>query len=200
VLFVGAAIFWSAFEQAASTLNLFAQKNTANTVFGWTYPASWLQSVNAVMIIVFAPVFAWIWMRLGTHNPSSPAKFAVGLLFVGLGFAVMIGAAQATAGGQLVSPMWLVMTYLLHTIGELCLSPVGLSSMTRLAPDRVKGMMMGVWFLATSVGNLIAGTVAGLYDSFTLTQLFGAVTAFAVLASLIMFALVKPIRELLARD
>jgi POT family proton-dependent oligopeptide transporter len=200
VLFVGAAIFWSAFEQAASTLNLFAQKNTANTVFGWTYPASWLQSVNAVMIIVFAPVFAWIWMRLGTHNPSSPAKFAVGLLFVGLGFAVMIGAAQATAGGQLVSPMWLVMTYLLHTIGELCLSPVGLSSMTRLAPDRVKGMMMGVWFLATSVGNLIAGTVAGLYDSFTLTQLFGAVTAFAVLASLIMFALVKPIREMLARD
>ena len=200
VLFVGAAVFWSAFEQAASTLNLFAQKNTANTIFGWTYPASWFQAVNAVMIIVFAPVFAWVWMRLGKHNPSSPAKFAVGLLFVGLGFAVMIGAAAATAGGQLVSPMWLVVTYLLHTIGELCLSPVGLSSMTRLAPDRVKGMMMGVWFLATSVGNLIAGRVAGLYESFTLVQLFSAVTAFAIVASLIMFALVKPIREMLARD
>ncbi len=200
VLFVGAAIFWSAFEQAASTLNLFAQQNTANTIFGWAYPASWFQAVNAVMIIVFAPVFAWLWLRLGNHNPSSPAKFAVGLLFVGLGFAVMIGAAQATAGGQLVSPMWLVLTYLFHTIGELCLSPVGLSSMTRLAPDRVKGMMMGVWFLATSVGNLIAGTVAGLYDSFTLTQLFGAVTAFALVASLIMFLLVGPIRRMLERE
>ena len=124
------------------------------------------------MIILLAPVFAWLWVWLGTRDPSSPTKFAVGLLFVGLGFVVMIGAAQATAGGALVSPLWLAVTYLLHTIGELCLSPVGLSSMTRLAPDRVKGMMMGVWFLAASVGNLIAGRVAGLYESFTLTQLF----------------------------
>lgn len=200
VLFVGAAIFWSAFEQAASTLNLFAQQNTANTIFGWAFPASWFQSVNALMIIALAPVFAWIWMALGKRDPSSPAKFAVGLLFVGLGFAVMIGAAAATAGGQLVSPMWLVLTYLLHTVGELCLSPVGLSSMTRLAPDRVKGMMMGVWFLAASVGNLIAGRVAGLYESFTLTQLFGAVTAFAVISSVIMFALVRPIRRMMERD
>ncbi len=200
VLFVGAAIFWSAFEQAASTLNLFAQQNTANTIFGWAFPASWFQAVNALMIIALAPVFAWIWMALGKRDPSSPAKFAVGLLFVGLGFAVMIGAAAATAGGHLVSPMWLVLTYLLHTVGELCLSPVGLSSMTRLAPDRVKGMMMGVWFLATSVGNLIAGRVAGLYESFTLVQLFGAVTAFAVIASLIMFSLVGPIRRMMERD
>jgi POT family proton-dependent oligopeptide transporter len=200
VLFIGAAIFWSAFEQAASTLNLFAQKNTANTIFGWAYPASWFQAVNALMIITLAPVFAWLWLRLGHHNPSSPAKFAVGLLFVGLGFAVMIGAAAATAGGQLVSPLWLCLTYLLHTIGELCLSPVGLSSMTRLAPDRVKGMMMGVWFLATSVGNLIAGRVAGLYESFSLTQLFGAVTAFALVASLVMFALVAPIRRMMERE
>ena len=200
VLFVGASIFWSAFEQAASTLNLFAQKNTDNAVFGLSFPASWFQAVNALMIIVFAPVFAWVWLRLGPRNPSSPAKFAIGLLFVGLGFAVMIGAAQATAGGQLVSPMWLTLTYFLHTVGELCLSPVGLSSMTRLAPDRVKGMMMGVWFLATSVGNLIAGRVAGLYESFTLTQLFGAVTTFALVASLVMFALVAPIRRMLERE
>jgi POT family proton-dependent oligopeptide transporter len=200
VLFVGAAIFWSAFEQAASTLNLFAQQNTHNTLLGYNYPPAWFQAVNALMIIALAPVFAWIWLRLGTRNPSSPAKFAVGLLFVGLGFAVMIGAAAATAGGQLVSPMWLVVTYLFHTIGELCLSPVGLSSMTRLAPDRVKGMMMGVWFLAASVGNLIAGRVAGLYESFSLTQLFGAVTAFALVASLVMFSLVGPIRRMLERE
>jgi len=200
VLFAGAAIFWSAFEQAASTLNLFAQNNTRNAIFGWSFPASWFQSVNALMIIALAPVFAWVWLALGKRDPSSPAKFAVGLLFVGLGFAVMIGAAQANAGGNLVSPMWLVVTYLCHTIGELCLSPVGLSSMTRLAPDRVKGMMMGVWFLAASVGNLIAGRVAGLYESFTLTQLFTAVTVFALVASLIMFALVGPIRRMLERE
>jgi POT family proton-dependent oligopeptide transporter len=200
VLFAGAAIFWSAFEQAASTLNLFAQNNTRNTVFSLNFPASWFQSVNALMIIALAPVFAWLWVSLGRRDPSSPTKFAVGLLFVGLGFAVMIGAAQATAAGQLVSPWWLTVTYLLHTIGELCLSPVGLSSMTRLAPDRVKGMMMGVWFLAASVGNLIAGRVAGMYESFTLTQLFTAVTAFALVASLVMFALVGPIRRMLEKE
>jgi len=200
VLFLGAAVFWSAFEQAASTLNLFARENTRNEIFGISFPSSWFQSVNAIMIIALAPVFAWLWVKLGKRDPSSPTKFAIGLLFVGLGFAVMIGAAAATAGGQLVSPNWLVMTYLMHTIGELCLSPVGLSSMTKLAPDRVKGMMMGVWFLAASMGNLIAGRVAGLYESFTLTQLFGAVTAFALVASLVMFGLVRPIRRMMERD
>jgi len=200
VLFVGAAIFWSAFEQAASTLNLFAREKTRNSVLGIGFPSSWFQSVNALMIIVLAPVFAWLWVALGRRDPSSPTKFAFGLLFVGLGFAVMIGAAQASGSGQPVSPMWLTLTYLFHTIGELCLSPVGLSSMTRLAPDRVKGMMMGVWFLAASVGNLIAGRVAGFYESFTLTQLFGAVTLFALAASLVMFALVRPIRQMLERE
>ncbi len=200
VLFVGAAIFWSAFEQAASTLNLFANEKTRNSVFGWTFPASWFQSVNAVMIIALAPVFAWIWLALGKRDPSSPAKFAVGLLFVGLGFAVMVGAAQAAAGGEKVSPGWLTLTYLLHTIGELCLSPVGLSSMTKLAPDRVKGLMMGVWFLAASMGNLIAGRVVGFLEKFSPAQIFTAVTAFAIVASVVMFALVAPIRRMLERE
>jgi len=200
VLFVGAAIFWSAFEQAASTLNLFAQEKTRTTVLGWSFPPSWFQSVNALMIIALAPVFAWLWVKLGRRDPSSPTKFGFGLLFVGLGFLVMVGAAQASAGGALVSPNWLMLTYLLHTIGELCLSPVGLSSMTKLAPERVKGMMMGVWFLAASMGNLIAGLVVGFLESFTHTQIFGAVTAFAVVASLVMFALVRPIRRMLERD
>jgi len=200
VLFAGAAVFWSAFEQAATSLNLFAAQNTRTSIFGWTYPSSWFQSVNALMIILLAPVFAWFWVWLGKRDPSSPTKFAFGLLFVGLGFLVMVGAAQASANGTLVSPMWLVMTYLLHTIGELSLSPVGLSSMTKLAPDRVKGMMMGVWFLAASVGNLIAGGVLRFYASFTLPQVFGAVAAFAVIASLVMFSLVGPIRRMMERD
>jgi len=200
VLFAGAAVFWSAFEQAATSLNLFAAQNTRTSIFGWTYPSSWFQSVNALMIILLAPVFAWFWVWLGKRDPSSPTKFAFGLLFVGLGFLVMVGAAQASANGTLVSPMWLVMTYLLHTIGELSLSPVGLSSMTKLAPDRVKGMMMGVWFLAASVGNLIAGGVLRFYASFTLPQVFGAVAAFAVIASLVMFSLVGPIRRMMERE
>ncbi|MBE3110728.1 MAG: MFS transporter, partial [Acidobacteria bacterium] len=137
--------------------------------------------------------------KLGKHNPSSPAKFAFGLVSVGLGFVVMVGAAQASAAGTLVSPMWLVATYFLHTMGELSLSPVGLSSMTTLAPDRVRGMMMGVWFLASSVGNLIAGGVLGSYATFTLPQVFGAVAAFATVAGVVMFALVRPIRRMMAR-
>ena len=199
VLFVGAAIFWTAFEQAATSLNLFAANNTRNSVFGMAFPSSWFQSVNALMIIIFAPVFAWIWMTLGKHDPSSPAKFGFGLVCVGLGFVVMVGAAKASAAGVLVSPMWLVATYLLHTIGELSLSPVGLSSMTKLAPDRVKGMMMGVWFLAASIGNLIAGGVLGFYATFTLPQVFGAVAAFAIIAGLLMFTLVLPIKRMMAR-
>jgi proton-dependent oligopeptide transporter, POT family len=199
VLFVGASIFWSAFEQAATSLNLFAANNTRNSVFGLTFPSSWFQSVNALMIIIFAPIFAWIWMTLGKHDPSSPAKFAFGLVSVGMGFVVMVGAAKASASGVLVSPMWLVATYLLHTIGELSLSPVGLSSMTKLAPDRVKGMMMGVWFLAASVGNLIAGGVLGFYATFTLPQVFGAVAAFAIGSGLVMFALVLPIKRMMER-
>ncbi len=199
VLFVGACVFWSAFEQAASTLNLFAARQTRNEVFGISYPASWLQSVNALLIIVLAPVAGWVWLKLGPRDPSSPAKFSMGLFFLGMGFAVMILAAMAASNGQQVSPLWLVLTYLFHTVGELCLSPVGLSAMTRLAPARVTGLMMGVWFLATSVGNKIAGTVAGLYESFSLPTIFGTVTAIALIFALLMALLVRPIKRMMAR-
>lgn len=200
LLFIGSAVFWSAFEQAASTLNLFAADNTRNSIFNWTFPSSWLQSVNALAIIALAPAFAWFWVRMGKRDPSSSAKFATGLFFVSLGFVVMVCGASAAANGVRVSPMWLVTTYILHTIGELCLCPVGLSSITRLAPDRVKGMMMGVWFLAASIGNMIAGRVAGFYASFSLPQLFGAVAVFALVASALMFALIGPIRHMIARN
>ena len=198
VLFVASAIFWSAFEQAPSTLNIFARDNTRHTIFGWTYQSSWMQSVNSFFIIVLAPVFAWIWLRLGSRDPSSPTKFGFGLLFTGLGFLVMVGAANASANGVLVSPMWLVCTYFLHTIGELCLSPVGLSSMTKLAPNKVKSMIMGVWFLATSMGNLIAGNVTKLYASLTVPQLFTAVAVFCLVPAVVMFLLVRPINRMLA--
>ncbi len=197
VLFAGASVFWAVFEQAGSTLNLFAERSTDSTLLGMTFPTTWLLSLNSLFIIALAPVFAWLWVRLGRRDPSSPAKFAVGLLFAGLGFAILIAAARLASQGVKVSPLWLVATYFLHTIGELCLSPVGLSAMTRLAPARVAGLMMGVWFLAASVGNYLGGQMASLYESLSLPALFGAVTAFALAAALVLALLVRPIARML---
>ena len=200
VLFVASAIFWSVFEQAGSTLNLFADRSSDNHLFGMAFPASWYQSLNAIFIVLLAPVFAWIWVMLGKRDPSSPLKFTFGLLFVAAGFAILIVAAKLGANGVKVSPLWLTATYLLHTIGELCLSPVGLSAMTKLAPARVAGLMMGVWFLATSVGNYLGGRVASLYEAFSLPSLFGAVTLFALAAAVLLALLVRPIERMLASE
>jgi POT family proton-dependent oligopeptide transporter len=151
-----------------------------------------------LFIFALAPVFAWMWIRLAAakREPSRPAKFAWGLVFAGLGFAILIIPAQMSQGGARVSPMWLTVTYLLHTVGELSLSPVGLSAMTTLAPARLAGLIMGVWFLATAVGNYAGGRVAGLYESLPLATLMGAVAAFAIVAGLILFAFVRPMRRL----
>ena len=201
VLFLAAALFWSVFEQAGSTLNLFADRDTHNVVLGYNFPSSWYQSLNSLFIFALAPVFAWLWMRLAARGsePSSVAKFGLGLVFVGAGFAILVVAARLAEQGIQVSPMWLTVTYLLHTIGELCLSPVGLSAMTKLAPVRIGGLMMGVWFLASSVGNYIGGRVSAFYESWALPSLFGAVAAFAIVAGCIMFALVPPVRRMIRR-
>jgi POT family proton-dependent oligopeptide transporter len=199
VLFVAATIFWSVFEQAGSTLNLFAQRSTRTEAFGMPFPASWLQSVAPFSLVVLSPVFAWIWMRLGRRDPSSPTKFTIGLVCVALSFAILVIPAQAAEQGLRVSPLWLVATYLLHTCGELCLSPVGLSAMTRLAPARIVGLTMGVWFVALSAGNYLGGRVASLYETFSLTQLFGVVALFAGGAAVILALLIRPIRRMLER-
>jgi len=192
VLFLASSLFWCMFEQAGSTLNLFAQRSTRNTVLGFTFPASWLQSMNALFIILFAPVFAWLWLKLGRREPSSPAKFAYGLLAGGLGFAVIALGAVVAQSGERVSVMWLMLVYLLHTAGELCLSPVGLSAMTKLAPARIGGLLMGVWFLSTSVGNYLGGRIASMYEAWPLPELFGAVAAFGILAGFVLALVVKP--------
>ena len=175
VLFAGAALFWSGFEQAGSSLNVFAERHTDRVMFGWEMPASWLQSVNPIFIILLAPVFAAIWIRLGARNldPSLPLKFGLGLISLGLGFAVMAFAATLAVQGEQVLPLWLVLTYLLHTTGELCVSPVGLSAVTKLAPRRFLGQMMGLWFISISLGNLFAGLIAGQFDSESLPQMPG---------------------------
>ncbi len=145
VLFVFSSIFWGAFEQASSSLNLFADRLTRNTAFGYTFPSTWYQSLNSMfMIFGLAPLIGWFWIRLGPRQPSSPVKFALGLFFVGLGFVLIVPAARMTQQGVLVSPWWLIGLYFLHTIGELCLSPVGLSIVTKLAPARIVGAMMGL--------------------------------------------------------
>lgn len=201
VLFVFSALFWSGFEQAGSSLNLFADRLTDRTLGAWEMPTSWLQSVNPLLIIILAPVFAWIWVALARRNlePSSPAKFAWGLILLGLGFGVMVWASVLTAGQtRQVGMTWLVLTYLLHTCGELCLSPVGLSTVTKLAPHRKVGQMMGVWFMSISLGNLIAGLVAGQFEKLPLPQLFGAVLATTAGAGFILALLARPIRKLMS--
>ena len=198
VLFLGATVFWSLYEQGGSTLNLFAERNTDTTVFGIDFPASWMQSLNPIFIICgLAPAFAWLWLRLGSREPSSPAKFAVGLLFMALGYAVMVGAAVNAERGVLVSPMWLATMYFLHTIGEMCLSPVGLSAMSRLAPARIAGLTMGIWFLSSSIGSYVGGRVASLYETLPLSDIFGVLTAVALVATVVMALLVKPLRRAL---
>ena len=195
VTFLAAACFWSGFEQGGSSMNLFAQRLTDRTIGGWEMPASWLQSVNALFIILLAPVFSVIWMRLGSRTPSMPAKMAYGLLQLGLGFAVLAWASTYASLDRPVSPNWLVITYLFHTTAELCLSPIGLSSTTKLAPSRYAGQMMGIWFMGAALGNLLAGRVAGLIHSLPLPQLFGAVTLFSVGTGLLLLLFTKPLKS-----
>ena len=194
VCFLAAACFWSGFEQAGSSMNLFADRLTDRMVGGWEMPASWLQSVNGVFIILLAPLFSALWIWLGSRNPSIPAKMAYGLMFLGVGFAVLAwGSVNATLENP-VSPAWLVVTYFIHTVGELCLSPIGLSSITRLSPARYVGQMMGIWFMGAALGNLVAGRVAGLIESLPMPQLFGTVTMFSVGTGLVLLLFSKPLK------
>ncbi|HEX2164647.1 MAG TPA: peptide MFS transporter [Thermoanaerobaculia bacterium] len=255
-IFILAAIFWSGFEQAGSSMNLFAFDLTDRdlgpygfggavvlgatvlvavllgwlwwsklarrsdlfttekvisllvvagliyffwwvfdkAVGGWEMPAGWLQNVNPLFIVLLAPVFGslWVWLAQRNANPSIPLKFALGLLGLSAGFFVLAwGAANATAENP-VTPAWLVVTYFLHTCGELCLSPVGLSSITKLAPSDRVGQMMGVWFIASALGNLFAGLVAGRLENVSEATLFGRVAMFVLVAS-ILAALLAPV-------
>lgn len=191
-LFILIAIFWSGFEQAGSSLSLFARDFTDRYIFGWLMPAGYLQMVNAGFIIILAPVFGsmWVWLAHRNANPSIPVKFGLGLLGLSAGFFVIAwGAANATA--EAGAPMaWLVVMYFLHTVGELAISPCGLSSITKLAPKRRVGQMMGIWFVGAALGNVFAGLVAGELTNLAPSGLFrtvgmivGAAGIFALLVS-----------------
>jgi POT family proton-dependent oligopeptide transporter len=197
ILFAFAALFFTCFEQAGSSLTLFADRMTRLSAFGHAFPSTWFQALNSILIIALAPVFGWLWLRLGKREPSSPAKFSLGLLLVGLGLVVLVPASRiAYEHGVRVSPLWLVAVYFIHTLGELCLSPVGLSTVTKLAPARFVGMMMGVWFLAAALGNKAAGWIGGQFDPAHLAGIFGMVGGITIAAALVLALLVKPVRGL----
>jgi POT family proton-dependent oligopeptide transporter len=202
VLFLGAATFWSGFEQAGSSLNLFAERYTDRMLGSLEIPAGWFQSLNPVFVLLLAPLFASLWLALAARdrNPPTPAKFGVGLLLLAAGFAAMIGASRLVAAGDPVLPTWLVTTYLLHTMGEMALAPVGLSATTKLAPYRFQGQMMGVWFLGLAVGNLVGGLVAGRFRHDALADmpaLYTQIVMTAAMAGALMLLLARPIRRLM---
>ena len=199
ILTLFALIFWAGFEQAGSSLNLFADRATQLTVFGFNYPSSWFQSVEPLFVIILSPVFAWIWVKLGSRNPSSPAKFTLGLFFLALSFLLVVPAAKYfEAHNTRVSPWWLVGLYLLQCLGELCLSPVGLSMVTKLSPARIVGFMMGVWFFATAMGNYVAGWVAGFLENRTFSEVFMIATLTSAAATLVLAVMIPVIRRLMA--
>jgi POT family proton-dependent oligopeptide transporter len=204
VLLLASAMFWSGFEQAGSTFNLFAKDYTQRAVksINFVIPAGWFQMINSIFIIALAPVMASLWLVLARRgvNLSIPVKFALGLILLGAGFLVMVGASKLIGPGKQVLPTWLIATYLLHTLGELCLSPVGLSAVTKLAPSRFVGQMLGLWFLSASLGNLIAGLIAGQVASSSveqMPQMYLRIVLTTAGSGVILLLLARPLRKLM---
>ena len=198
VFFLFGILFFAGYEQAGSTLNLFTDRYTRLEAFGFSIPSSWFQSVQPAFVILLTPIFALTWTALGARQPSISGKFALGLFFMGMSYLVLVPAgAMAQAGeGIRVSPWWIVASYAISEFGEICLYPVGMSAVTKLAPPRIVGLMMGVWFLAIAFGNKLAGWVAGFIESMPLATLFGVMTAVLVGAAVIMAILIKPVSRL----
>jgi POT family proton-dependent oligopeptide transporter len=198
ILFFFSALFWMAFEQAGSSLTLFARDLTNNTIAGRAFAFENYQAVNSIFIILFAPVFAAIWLKLGHRQPSDAVKFGIALLFGSIGFVALTYASSLTGAGK-VSPFWLIFYYLMATFGELCLSPVGLSAMSKLAPAKMVGLMMGVWFLSISLGNFLAGVIGGEFEAKpdVLVGLFSKVAAVTAIGGVAILA-ISPLFKRLA--
>ncbi|MER6052245.1 oligopeptide:H+ symporter [Streptomyces sp. NPDC001793] len=197
--FVAAAVFWMIFDQAGSTLNVFAEKNTADSVFGWAYPSSFLQSVNPMWVLVLAPVFASAWLALARRNrePSTPVKFAMAMVLIGASYVFFLVPIAMSSDGTKVSPMWLITVYGLQTMGELCLSPVGLSVTTKLAPQKYASQMMGVWFLAVTAGDSVISLVSIGGADLSGVGVLVTEAALAVLAGFAVFMYRKKITPLM---
>ncbi|RLM10307.1 amino acid transporter [Gibbsiella quercinecans] len=205
ILLISAAFFWSAFEQKPTSFNLFANDYTNRMVGSFEIPAVWFQSINALFIILLAPLFSWLWPAMARKQIqlSSISKFVIGILFAAAGFGLMMMAAQQVLAnnGAGVSPLWLVSSILMLTLGELCLSPIGLATMTLLAPARMRGQMMGLWFCASALGNLAAGLIGGNVKADQLAllpTLFERCSIALLICAGVLILLIVPIRRMLA--
>jgi proton-dependent oligopeptide transporter, POT family len=210
ILFIFSVVFWMSFEQASTSLTLFADRLTRLNIFGFKIYSSWYQSVEPVFVVLLAPVFAFIWQGLGRRNPSSPLKFSFGLFFAALAFAIVAYAStlipmtggEGLTEAQKVGPLWLVLVYFIQSLGELCLSPVGLSTVTKLSPGRLVGLMMGVWFLSISIGDFVAGIMGGMFNEKAegaLVHLFGNVALITIIAAVVLAALTPLVKRLTPR-
>ena len=194
IFFVFTILFWGAYEQKGASLNLYAARLTNTVLFGWKFPAGYLQSLTPAFVIMLTPIFTTIWLRLKDRQPSSPVKFTIGLIFIGMAYMLLVPASMMTAQGR-ISFLWLVGLYFLEVCGEMCLSPVGLSTVTKLAPPKLVGLMMGLWFLAAALGNKLAGYLSGFFvsdNSWQLVKLYGGI-AVGLLASALLLALLTPL-------
>ncbi|HNX87674.1 MAG TPA: peptide MFS transporter [Paludibacteraceae bacterium] len=203
--------FWSAFEQAGASLTYFADEQTDRNIFGWEIPASWFQSFNPIFVVAFAPLFSMMWLRLGRKNmePASPTKQAIGLFLLSLGYLLIAFGVKGAAPGAKVSMLWLTGLYFIHSMGELALSPIGLSMVNKLSPVRFASLMMGVWYLSMATANKFAGVLSGLYPEagkpksfivFQITDLYDFFMVFVIMsaiASVILFALSKTLQKLM---
>jgi POT family proton-dependent oligopeptide transporter len=206
IFFLLSIAFYAGYEQQGSSLNLFAKRYTNMFIGSFEMPAGWLQSIPPIAVIIFSPLFAWLWIKLSHKklNPSIPVKLSMGLIFAGLGYLVMMKASQIVAHQGKVLPTWLIVTYIIHTFGEICLYPVGISAVTKLSPKRIVGQMMGLWFMSLAFGNLIAGIFAGNFDEQQIDTNTSYMAGLFMNVSLAMFAagiigliLSKPVNSLL---
>lgn len=204
--------FWSAFEQAGASLTFFAEEQTQRDLGFYTVPASWFQSLNSLFVVAFAPVFAWLWLKLGKKDPSAPTKMAIGLMLLAIGYLWIAFGVKDVGAGIKVSMIWLTGMYALHTWGELCLSPIGLSLANKLAPFKYASLLMAVWFLGNAFANKLAGVLSALYPEngkttsfigYEMTNLYDFFMLFVVMAgvaSIILFLLTKKLQKMMHTD
>jgi POT family proton-dependent oligopeptide transporter len=204
ILFLFAVFFWAGFEQAGSSLSLYTDKFINRNVFGFEIPTSWFQSVNPIFIVTLAPLFAIFWSSKLGKKLSTPVKMGVGMIILGIGFWFMLGAvAERNANGDIADIankagiMWLIMTYLLHTIGELCLSPVGLSVVTKLSPPKLASILMAVWMLSSSIANFIGGFLASIVETLGAGQVFTYISGFVIVCGVLLLLLSKYISKMM---
>jgi len=199
IFFLFTMLFWAAYEQKGASLNLYAKELVRTEAFGMRFPSSYLQSCTPLFVILLAPIFSLIWVRMKDRQPSSPVKFTLGLMFIGAAYLLLIPASLMTAQGK-ITPLWLVGLYFLEVCGEMCLSPVGLSTVTKLAPVKLVGIMMGVWFLATSFGNKLAGYLSGFFvanNPWQLVKLYGGIGVGLLVGAAILAILTPSIKRLM---